>query len=175
VSQDRYVRNNSTTVTAPDFGHFQASIASAFQTSDIFADSLQDIGAISRNDTRRSTRSYYGVIFELLVSADYTLEGELDAGGSTAFAQSSVQFRPVGGADIHFRVAGPFHGGPFSFFGTLPPGQYELMLDTFGSNGDPIGGASDGSFSGTLTLVPEPASIGLLLLGAMLVMRGRRA
>jgi len=162
VSQNRYVQNTSTTVTAPDFGHFQASIVCASQTSDILANSLQAVGAICTGDTQRITRSHYGVIFDLSVPTDYTLACDFTANGSTAFAESSVQFRPVGGTDIHFHLVTPVSGERHvSFSGSLQPGQYELILYARGSNADPIGGGSNGSFSGTLTLVRCTADLNI--------------
>lgn len=172
ASQARYVRNDSMTVTAPDFGHFQADIANAFQMSDIFANSLQAFGSISTNDANRSTRSHYNVVFDLAAPADYTLFGRLSAASATGFAQSSVQFRPIGGADIEFWTVGPFQSGVFALKGSLLPGQYELVLDTLIADSADV---STGSFEGTLTLVPEPESCALLLLAAACLVRGWRA
>src|SRR5262245_54626071 len=84
VFQYRAVNNSTTTVTAPDFGHFQTSIPYASQTSDIFETSLVASGSVGTSDFNRSAGSTFDVTFDLHGGATYTLAGSLHGTFSTA-------------------------------------------------------------------------------------------
>jgi len=159
----------SATASASQFSSFDATpsfmsiSASAMSSGNINAD-------FDFNNATVSAESTFSIQFNITTAMTYTLIGSVtdESSGSTG----RVRLRPVGGSDIFIQST----SGAFSDSQLLAAGDYELIgdADIFGFVQDGGFFSRDAGYDFTFTLVPEPASGILLLIGAGLLIGRRR-
>ncbi|MCA9242989.1 MAG: PEP-CTERM sorting domain-containing protein [Phycisphaerales bacterium] len=149
----------------------------ATQDSYILGDEIGGSGlALSETDANNlfTTSSNSGSLmlldFTLLADASYSLDGKLHTTdpnlGFAVFTVYDSSFTPV----ISFETSSAGFVS-LATMGFLPAGDYSLeaIASSFAENG--AKGLSDFDFTLTFKDVPEPASIGLMLVGLMLIRR----
>jgi hypothetical protein len=151
---------------SPDFMSVHAEgVAEARGQIDAFA-------LIASNDA--NAESNFVIEFNITVPMTWTLDASiLDEGsGSTGY----VRLRPVGGSNI-FNLDQNSGVSVLSDTGTLQPGDYELLAKAsgtaFGSQDFNTFFDRDAEFALDFSIVPEPASGLLLLLGGVAALRRR--
>jgi hypothetical protein len=124
-------------------------------------------------DAQAEAKSDFLMEFTLTMTMDYLFTGSVTDESSTSTTSSTgrVLLRPLGGSNIHVLST----TGTFDWSGTLEPGTYELIgtARTLGHVFD--GGFFDkeAAFDFEFTLVPEPTTALLVLIGCACVMRRR--
>lgn len=190
--------SDSASMSAPDFGPFDESIfvsassdgsanARATQTSSILADSLLAAGLASSSavgtlagEGSSDADSSFLVAFDLTQSVTYTLTGTLGSGASGMAPGFNAAVTLTGPDGVIVTAAIDPFGGPTSASinegGVLAPGAYTLSASAgagvFSCCGD--GGTSgSANFDLAFSVVPEPASMSLAVVGLILAARRR--
>jgi hypothetical protein len=158
-----------------------ASQTSSFDASPVFTSIMAEGAANAHGqinsfteitDFSSSAESVFSIVFNVATAQDWSISASiLDEGsGSTA----RVRLRHLGGADVFLlqNTTGSDSGS-----GTLDPGDYELLGEAkaifFGSSTGTSFYDKDANFSFDFSIVPEPASGLLLLIGGSLLLRRR--
>jgi PEP-CTERM motif len=182
------VYNNSVSDNGePDFtGNSINTSATATQDSDIEtngfegqgeADTSAEVSGLIEDSTDAEANSSFSVTFTVPVVTDIQLSGELDSDGNSTESVSLDTFTE--------NASSSNPTDPFLFNDVLQPGMsYTLSLMSGTDSGAVIDGmgpeddtdAGTGTYSFSMTQVPEPGSLGLVMVGVSgLLARRRRA
>ncbi len=142
------------------------------------ADTSAEVSGVIQDSTAAQADSSFSVTFTVPVATDIQLSGELDSDGNATESVSLDTFTENGSASNPTDT--------FLFNDVLEPGtSYTLSLESGTDSGASIDGdstdgpeddgdAGTGTFSFSMTQVPEPGSLGLVLAGAAGLMGRRR-
>lgn len=143
--------------------NFMMATASGMSSGNISAD-------FDFNNVSLSAESLFRIQFNLSSMMTYSLTGTVDDG--TSGSTGRVRLRPIGGSDIDIQNT----TGAFNFSGSLAPGDYEVIgeADIFAFVQDGGFFNKDASYDLTFTLIPEPATGLLAMVGCTLIVRRSR-
>ncbi|MCG3127508.1 MAG: hypothetical protein CHACPFDD_02368 [Phycisphaerae bacterium] len=175
-----YSHTVSVTATIPSVPQDITSDAEASQTSAILGSALTASGSTQGQcgsnvqiSSSSNSSSVFSVTFQLLVDADYTLSGNIDSSltgvGGDGFALIGLEGP---GGTIHQIQVSDANDSIFET-GNLPAGEYTLiaLANNELSASDGAAAAGTGEYNVTLEFTPEPASVLLLAVGALLLRR----
>jgi hypothetical protein len=187
VGTDGVYNNSVSDFGQPDMtGDSISTSATATQDSDIEtngfegqgeADTSAEISGLIQDSTAAQADSSFSVTFMVPVVTDIQLSGELDSDGNSTESVSLDTFTE--------NASSSNPTDPFLFDDILEPGMsYTLSIESVTDSGASIDGqgpeddtdGGTGTYSFFMTQVPEPGSLGLVMVGVSgLLARRRRA